>query len=83
MVSCHRCLRRQGRLILRDMTMGNGLLHWFVNKVELPLLNLLGYGDVHCYNRRELQTLCDEAGLTLERFERRKGLRLHAIIRKP
>ncbi len=81
--SVERCLRPNGRLILRDMTMGNGLIHWFVNKIELPFLNLLGYGDVHCYNRKELLKLCDEAGLTLEKFERRKGLKLHAVIRKP
>ncbi len=79
----YRCLRTQGRLILRDMTMSNRVLHWFVNHIELPLLNCLGYGDVHCYNRKELQALCDKAGLILERCERRKGLRLHAVIRKP
>jgi len=78
-----RCLRRGGRLILRDMTMGNGPLHWFVNKVELPFLNLLGYGDVHCYNRNELQALCRSCQLTLETFERRQILKLHAVIRKP
>lgn len=77
-----RCLRRGGRLILRDMTMGNGILHWFVNTIELPFLNLLGYGDVHCYNRNELQTLCDKSGLILESFEKRKWLKLHAVIRK-
>ena len=80
--SVHRCLRKNGRLILRDMTMKNRLLHWFVNKIELPILNWFGYGDVHCYNREELQELCDKTGLTLERFEQRKGLRLHAVIRK-
>ncbi len=64
------------------MTMKNRLLHWFVNKIELPILNWFGYGDVHCYNREELQELCDKTGLTLEHFEQRKGLRLHAVIRK-
>ena len=80
--SVRRCLRRSGRLILRDMTMGEGLIHWFVNTIELPVLNLLGYGDVHCYNRKELQELCDRTGLVLESFEQRKGFRLHAVIRK-
>ena len=80
--SVRRCLRRNGRLILRDMTMGEGLIHWFVNTIELPVLNFLGYGDVHCYNRKELQELCDRTGLVLERFEQRKGFRLHAVIRK-
>ncbi len=71
-----------GRLILRDMLIPGRVLHWFCNKVELPLLNKLGYGDVHCYNRPEIQALCDQSGLLLERFERRKGMRLHAVIRK-
>ncbi len=80
--SVRRCLRRNGRLILRDMTMGEGLIHWFANTIELPVLNFLGYGDVHCYNRKELQELCDRTGLVLESFEQRKGFRLHAVIRK-
>lgn len=77
-----RCLRPNGRLILRDMLFPGRFLHWFCNRVELPLLNKLGYGDVHCYNRPEIQALCDQSGLLLERFERRKGMRLHAVIRK-
>lgn len=80
--SVKHCLRKGGRLILRDMTVGDGVIHWFVNTIELPFLNLLGYGDVHCYNRKELQSLCDKAGLMLESFEQRKGLKLHAVIRK-
>ena len=80
--SVRRCLRRSGRLILRDMTMGEGLIHWFFNTIELPVINFLGYGDVHCYNRKELQELCDRTGLVLESFEQRKGFRLHAVIRK-
>ena len=80
--SVRRCLRPNGRLILRDMTMKSRLIHWFANKIELPLLNRLGYGDVHCYNQAELQALCDKTDLTLERFEQRKRLKLHAVIRK-
>lgn len=80
--SVRRCLRPNGRLILRDMTMKSRLVHWFANNIELPLLNRLGYGDVHCYNQAELQALCSEANLILERFEQRKGLKLHAVIRK-
>ncbi|MBP3839193.1 MAG: hypothetical protein ILA04_08730 [Prevotella sp.] len=58
------------------------LLHWFVNKIELPILNWFGYGDVHCNNNHELLRLCEASGLFLERFEQRKGFRLHAVIRK-
>ena len=80
--SVHRCLKPNGRLILRDMTMKIRPFHWFVNTIELPLLNRFGYGDVHCYNQEEIQTLCHKTKLTLERFEQRKRMRLHAIIRK-
>ena len=80
--SANRCLTPRGRLILRDMTMKTPIVHWFVNNLELPLLNKFGYGDVHCYNQTELQTLCDQTQLTLERFEQRKGMKLHAVIRK-
>ncbi len=82
LASVKRCLRDNGRLILRDMTMGNGFVHWFMNIIEIPVLNLIGFGDVHCYNQKELLKLCEQAGLTLEYFEQRKGFKLHAIIRK-
>lgn len=78
-----RVLRPGGRLILRDMT-GPAWMLWFVNHIEIPLANkLLHKGDVHSYNRIELQTLCDSSGLRLERFEQRKGARLHCVCRKP
>lgn len=80
--SVRRCLRPGGRLILRDMLIPGRVLHWFCNRVEMPLLNRLGYGDVHCYNKSEIQALCDQSGLLLERFERSKGMGLHAVIRK-
>lgn len=80
--SVKRCLRHNGRLILRDMTFSSNALMWFVNNIELPVLNCFGYGDVHIYNQRELQELCNEAGLTMERFERRNKYKLHAVIRK-
>ena len=64
------------------MTMKKPIAHWFVNKIELPVLNRLGYGDVHCYNQAEINQLCQEADLILESFEQRKGLKLHAVIRK-
>ncbi|MBQ9338856.1 MAG: methyltransferase domain-containing protein [Paludibacteraceae bacterium] len=80
--SVSRCLRPNGRLILRDMTVKSHLLHWFINHIELRALNYIGYGDVHCYNQQEIQALCEQANLRLELFEQRKGLRLHAVIRK-
>lgn len=80
--SCVRILRPGGRLILRDMTVPGPLL-WFVNRVELPLGNLIGKGDVHCYSPSELRVLAEKAGLTCLAAERRKNLRLHAVFRKP
>ncbi len=80
--SVQKCLRPGGRLILRDMNMENSLLHWFVNNIELPTLNLLGYGDVHCYRKSEIVELCAKSDLILEKFESKKWLRMHAVIRK-
>lgn len=80
--SCGRVLRPGGRLILRDMTVPGPFLG-FVNRVELPLANLFGKGDVHCYSPAEIRRLAEEAGLACETAERRKNLRLHAVLRKP
>lgn len=80
--SVRRCLRPGGRLILRDMSAPSPM-RWFFNNVEMPILNRIGFGDVHCYGREEIQHFCNEAGLKLELFERRWWLRLHAVIRRP
>ena len=83
-LSLRRVLRPGGRLILRDMASDSALLMWLMNRVEIPLLNrFLGKGDVHVYSRADIQRLCDAAGLELELYEVRKGLRLHCVIRKP
>ncbi len=80
--SVARCLRPKGRLILRDMHMRTRIAHWFCNNIELKVINLFGYGDVRIYQRKDIQILCDKAGLLLERFEHRKGMKMHAVIRK-
>lgn len=78
-----RVLRPNGRLILRDMT-GSAAMLWFVNHIEVTLFHkLLHKGDVHTYSRREIQKLCEDSGLQMERFEQRKGFRLHSVCRKP
>lgn len=77
-----RVLRPGGRLILRDMTAPSFLLGLF-NRIEIPLLNRMGRGDVHVYGAREIQMMCEDAGLKMERFEMRKGFRLHCMVRKP
>ncbi len=82
--NAHRILKPKGRLILRDMTVNHSLILWFINHVEMPILNrFFGKGDVKCYSRKDVQQLCDASGLILEKFEVRKGMRLHAVIRKP
>lgn len=81
--SASRVLRGNGRLILRDMASRNKWLMYLVNHVEIPLLNKIAKkGDVHVYSEEEIQKLCDMSGLRLERYEVRKGFRLHCVCRK-
>ena len=68
-------------MIFRDMTVPGPLLG-FVNRVELPLANLIGKGDVHCYSPAEIRSLSEQAGFVCETAERRKNFRLHAVLRK-
>jgi len=80
--SVQRCLRPGGRLILRDMTSDNPLIIWFVDHIELPLANLIGKGDFKMASRKTVYTCSENAGLIVESYEIRKGMRLHAVIRK-
>lgn len=79
--SCKRVLRPGGRLIIRDMT-ANPLLRKLINTIEIPLVHLLGKGDVACYGKKDFERFCQESGLILEVFEQRKGFRLHSVMRK-
>lgn len=81
--SVARCLRPGGRLILRDMTSNSRLVIWFVNTIEMPLLNRIHHGDVHMATREDVARWCQRSGLIMERFEVRKGMRLHCVVRKP
>ena len=49
--SVKRCLRPNGRLILRDVTSENKVLVWLMNTLEMPLANLFGHGDVRVPTR--------------------------------
>lgn len=80
--SVQRCLRPGGRLILRDMTSDNPLCIWFVDHVELPLANLIGKGDFKMATRKTVYNCAENAGPVVENYEIRKGMRLHAVIRK-
>ena len=44
--SVKRCLRPNGRLVLRDVTSDNKVLVWLMNTLEMPLANICGHGDV-------------------------------------
>ena len=81
--SVFRVLRPGGRLILRDMTM-SAPMAWIANRLEMPLIHLLGHGDARVYTYAEVRKLCEDAGLTPETVVQwRKGLRLHCVARKP
>lgn len=80
--SVKRCLRPGGRLILRDMSSDSRLVRRFVRFIEIPLANLIGHGDVAMATRETVCTCAQKAGLIVESFEIRKGMRMHAVIRK-
>ena len=80
--SVKRCLRPGGRLVLRDVTSDNKLLLWFMDKIELPLANLCGHGDVTIATREVVTDCCKKAGLKVEKLEIRKGMRMHGVVRK-
>lgn len=79
--SVHKVLKPGGRLILRDYT-GNTVMLWLCNHFEMPLAHICGHGDVAMRSEAEVREWCRDAGLTVERFERRKGMRMHCIVRK-
>lgn len=81
--SASRVLRKNGRLIIRDMTAKSKLIMWFINHIELPIIRtVFRKGDVHCYNECEIAQLCRQNGLDLQIFQIKKGFRLHCVCRK-
>lgn len=46
------------------------------------LANMFGHGDVMIATREVITECCKKAGLAVERFEIRKKMRLHCVIRK-
>ena len=81
--SVKRCLRPNGRLILRDVTSDNKGLVWLMNTLEMPLANICGHGDVRVPTRAMVMKCCKKAGLKVKKFEIRKGMRMHCVVRKP
>ena len=81
--SVSRVLKPNGRFILRDMTSSFEPLRWFFNHVELPVINHVARkGDVHVYNRKEIEALCENCCMILEKYENRRWFRLHCVCRK-
>ena len=81
--SVKRCLRPNGRLVLRDVNSDNKVLVWLMNTLEMPLANICGHGDVRVPTRAMVMKCCKKAGLKVEKFEIRKGMRMHCVVRKP
>lgn len=80
--SVKRCLRTNGRLIIRDWSTENKLVTFFMNKIEIPLLNLFGKGDVKMASKKEIIHYAETIGLKVENAMIKKGNRLHCVIRK-
>ncbi len=78
-----RVLKPGGRLVLRDGTSRSRILLWYMNRIEIPVLNRLGYGDVKLYSLDEVRALCETAGLAIETLECRWPFRLHLVARLP
>ena len=50
--------------------------------LEMPLANICGHGDVQVPTRDVVIKCCKKAGLKVEKFEIRKGMRMHCVVRK-
>ena len=69
-------------IILLLHTSDNRLLLWFMDNIELTVANMLGHGDVKIARRKTVMECCKKAGLKVEKFEIRKGMRMHCVVRK-
>ena len=58
------------------------VLVWLMNTLEMPLANICGHGDVQVPTRDVVIKCCKKAGLKVEKFEIRKGMRMHCVVRK-
>jgi len=79
--SVYKVLKPGGKLILRDNT-GNKVIKFLVNRVEVPLLNKMGSGDVAIYSLKEVRNFCEKANLKVETLEKRDKFRLHLVAVK-
>ncbi len=80
--SAKRCLRKNGRLVIRDWSTKNKFLRFYMDKIEIPVLNFFGKGDVKIVTIEAVVDCCKKVGLKVEKAEIQKGSRLHCLIRK-
>ena len=66
----------------RHVTSDNKVLVWLMNTLEMPLANICGHGDVQVPTKDVVMKCCRKAGLKVEKFEIRKGMRMHCVVRK-
>jgi len=76
-----RVLRPGGFLVLRDYT-SYPFVIWLMNHTEMPLANLIGHGDVKVHTIDEVKEFCKNAGLKINKIEKRKKFRLHLVAEK-
>ena len=76
-----RVLKAGGRLILRDYT-SNRVGLWMMNHIEMPLVRLVGHGDVKIHSCNEVSEMCRAAGLKVRKIEKQKGFRMHLVAEK-
>ena len=77
-------------ILMRILIYGAGVIdpwrttkRWLMNTLEMPLANICGHGDVQVPTRDVVIKCCKKAGLKVEKFEIRKGMRMHCVVRKP
>lgn len=76
--SVNRVLRPGGKLVLQDYTASAPIL-WLINHTEMPLVNLIGHGDVRAHSLDEIRCFCRNSGLRIEKLEAAKKFRLHLV----
>ncbi|MBQ7668039.1 MAG: methyltransferase domain-containing protein [Clostridia bacterium] len=80
--SVNKVLKPGGILILRDMYIPIKPARWFANNIELPFLNLLGYGDVKTHSLDEIRQYCKNSNLKIIKLEHQRVMRMHLVASK-
>lgn len=81
----YRLLKKNGRLIIRDNAENNAFMHWWMNRVFLPIYSngMRKSGDIHEYSPKEMRILADEVGLEIEQCRVDPGHKLHCVMKRP